>query len=218
MKNILIISGGNLSEYFVKQYIKDYGYDYIIAVDKGTEYFYNNNLVPDLIIGDFDSANRVCVEFYKEKYGNKVKQFDAEKDYTDTTIAVFEALQIVDEDGQIVILGGTGSRLDHVIGNIQILKAAYDKNIKCYIIDPHNRIHLAKSGETIKKSQSYGKYISFFPLGDKVTGLCLKGFKYNLENYILEYGKSLGVSNELESENACISFQDGILLMIESKD
>ena len=76
------------------------------------------------------------------------------------------------------------------------------------------------SYETIKKKESLGKYVSLLPLTDIVKGITLKGFKYPLENYNMESGKSstIGISNELVNEEGFIDFKEGILILIESRD
>ncbi len=52
----------------------------------------------------------------------------------------------------------------------------------------------------------------------KVKGVTLRGFKYPLENGVLVNDKSLAISNQIESEEAVVSYEEGVLLMIESKD
>ena len=78
---------------------------------------------------------------------------------------------------------------------------------------------LVSDGEIIKKSEQFGKYISFFPLGGDVTGLTLKGFKYSLDHYHLTTADSgLTVSNEIVSDKAKVTYRSGTLLMIMSRD
>ncbi len=62
------------------------------------------------------------------------------------------------------------------------------------------------------------KYISLIPFTTKAIGVTLKGFKYEIENYDLEIGKSLGISNEQIEEKAEIDLKDGILIVIKAKD
>ena len=40
------------------------------------------------------------------------------------------------------MIGATGTRLDHVMGNIQMLKLALDRKVSCQIVDAHNRIRM----------------------------------------------------------------------------
>ena len=47
------------------------------------------------------------------------------------------------------------------------------------LVDRYNYMKLISDGTVLKKSEQFGKYISFFPLGGDVTGLTLEGFKYS---------------------------------------
>lgn len=52
----------------------------------------------------------------------------------------------------------------------------------------------------------------------EITGVTIKGMKYNLENSTLKIGNSIGISNEQIEENAEIIIKNGILIIIKSKD
>ena len=78
---------------------------------------------------------------------------------------------------------------------------------------------LIRSGTILKKSEQFGKYVSFFSLDGDVPGLTLKGFKYPLNRHYLTASDSgLTVSNEIVEEEASIEFDKGILLMLMTKD
>ena len=71
---------------------------------------------------------------------------------------------------------------------------------------------------TIKKECAFGKYISFFSMGDEVRGITLSGFKYPLKDYDMTNFDGIGVSNELAEDTALVEFRQGFLLMVMSKD
>ncbi len=212
--NVLIVSGGNIEIKFLKKFLCK-NYEQIIAVDKGLESLYELNETPNYIVGDFDSLKKGILEFYKNKE-TKICNYEPEKDYTDTELGLKLAISLKPE--KITIIGGIGTRLDHTLANIHILKKCLEKNIKCEIIDSHNKIYLINSYVEIEKKNSYGKYFSIIPLTSKVEGITLKGFKYPLNNYTLEVGSSLGISNEIIEKSATIEISKGILIVIESKD
>lgn len=118
---------------------------------------------------------------------------------------------------KITIIGAIGTRIDHTIANIHILKEALDKNIKARIINQNNEIWLINKDEEIEKSDQY-KYISVIPLTNTVTGLTITGMKYPLKNYTLSIGNSLGISNEQIEKKATIQLKTGILIIIKSRD
>lgn len=117
----------------------------------------------------------------------------------------------------ITIIGAIGTRIDHVLANINILKIALDNKIDARIIDENNEIKLLNRKTDIKKCKEY-KYISFIPLTTYAEGITLKGFKYEIENYTLQVGDSIGVSNEQILDIAQVDINNGILIMIKSKD
>ena len=167
-------------------------------------------------MGDFDSVSPEILEFYKKQPQIIFHKFNAEKDNTDTDIALKLAIQI--KSSEITILGALGKRMDHALANIHILKDALEANIPCQMIDEFNRIYLINTEKTLEKDKVYGKYISLIPLTSSVEGLTLTGFKYPLNHYTLPIGTSLGISNEMIEDIAHIEMEKGILIVIESKD
>lgn len=64
--NVAIVSGGNPpSEKLLKKYISEV--EFIIAADKGSECLYKYNIIPDLLLGDFDSAKKEILDNMKLK-------------------------------------------------------------------------------------------------------------------------------------------------------
>ena len=188
----------------------------IIAGDRGLEALYQLKIVPNHIVGDFDSVSPEMLEFYKNQSQIIFHTYHPEKDNTDTDIALKLAIGL--KSSEITIMGALGRRMDHAIANIHILKDALETNIPCQILDEHNRIYLINKEITLEKNRVYGKYISLIPLTSEVKDLTLTGFKYPLNNYDLPIGTSLGVSNEIVENIAQIKMKKGILIVIESKD
>ncbi len=210
----LIITGGKINKNFAKKYLKSNKYDIIIAVDKGLETIDYLKLEPQYILGDFDSVNTKILEKYKTQ-NIKIIKLNPEKDLTDTHSAIDLALEI--KSTEITILGAIGTRLDHTMANIHILKQALDKNIKAKIVNEKNEIELINKEIIIKKDDNY-KYVSIIPLTTNVTGITIEGMKYIINDYTLSIGDSLGVSNEQIDKDAKISIKTGILVVIKSKD
>lgn len=213
----LIVTGGTLEDEFALNFIKKNPCDLVIAADSGMEFFYRNGLIPDKIVGDFDSVKTEVLEFFRNNNPQmQILKFQPEKDETDTELALRTAMDAGCK--KIWLLGATGTRLDHVLGNIHLLGMAMERDCECSMVDSYNRICMLRQGIRIKKQQQYGDYVSLFPFTPEVKNLTLTGFKYPLQNYELKCYHSLGVSNEIVEEEAEISFEDGVLLMVESKD
>ena len=210
----LIVSGGELNKDFLQAFISNNEMDYIIAVDKGLEILDSINILPNCILGDFDSIKNGILEKYNRQ-DIKIIKLNPEKDFSDTHMALKEAIER--KSAEIYILGALGKRMDHAIANIHILREALENNIECKIIDTNNIIKLITIGTEFVHKSKY-KYISLFPLTTSVKGISLKGFKYPLTNDMLTIGHSIGVSNELLENIGTISISDGILIMVQSND
>lgn len=195
---IAIITGGYINDTFVFDFLEKNQINKTIAGDSGMEFFYRNKLQPDIIVGDFDSAKSEIVSFYRQNKEIKIINFRPEKDETDTELALKIALDEV--PNEIYLLGATGSRIDHMLGNIYLLQKALKKGISCCIVDEHNRISLLIKQKIVLAQEQFGNYISLLPLGNQVKGVTLKGFKYPLYQHTLTNDTSLGVSNELIEE------------------
>ena len=188
----------------------------IIVCDRGLEALYQLKIIPNHVVGDFDSVSSNVLTFYQNKPQVVFHTYNAEKDNTDTDIALKLAIKL--KSSEITILGALGKRMDHAIANIHILKDALEAEIPCQILDENNRIYLINKEMTLSKDKVYGKYISLIPLTSMIEGLTLTGFKYPLNHYTLPIGTSLGISNEMIEDIAHIEMKKGILIVIESRD
>lgn len=210
----ILICGGTLSAEFLTEVRKNYPDAVLYAVDGGLSVADDAGIVPDYLVGDFDTANASLVERYE---GRCVTiRHKPEKDATDTELAVDEALKRGADC--LLLLGATGSRMDHTMANIHMLYRISGMGKKACIINENNRISLHKESFFLKKEELFGNYISFLPFFGEVTGVTLKGFKYPLSKKTLTAGISLGISNEGKEETMEVSFSSGYLLMIEARD
>lgn len=212
--NIVIVTGGSIDTGFLSDYLKTYKDLYIIGVDKGLISLRELGITPDLIVGDFDSAGEEIKRMYEGLPQTICLQ--PEKDYTDTHVALMKALELTPKT--ITMLGATGSRIDHMMANIGLLKFCAKAGVDAYIMDGNNRIRMIDKHCRIEKDKAYGKYISCIPFSDTVTGVTLKGFKYPLDNATMIKENSIGISNELREEDGHISIDKGYLLVMETKD
>lgn len=242
MIDTMIVSGGDIqSDFalcFLKKNIEKAGRENIrlIAADRGLEFFLDYMILPDVVIGDFDSLSEDGKNFLEMQnedipYGGmlewklqkgegkvvEVVRLRPEKDDSDTQSAMNYAIQ--NGAKEIVILGVTGNRVDHLMANFGLLILAQKQDTEVALADRYNYMKLIPSGTILKKAEQFGKYVSFFPLGGDVTGLTLEGFKYPLDKYHLTTADSgLTVSNEISEEYAKVTYESGTLLMIMSRD
>lgn len=216
-KRIVIISGGELNEEFVLSILEKEENQYVIGVDRGMEFLYRHQILPNYIVGDFDSVKKEIGDYYRNETNVPIREFNPVKDASDTEIAIRLAMTLGAKE--ILILGATGGRIDHLWANVQSLAIPFKAGIDAVIMDTQNKIRLIGGGEThLKKGETYGPYFSVFPLGEEVYGFSIKGAKYPLDNHTLIPYDSLCVSNQFQEDEVTISFLNGIVILMETKD
>lgn len=215
-KKTVIVSGGMLEEDFVLPILKSEETEFVIGVDKGLEFLYKHEIKPDYIVGDFDSVSRELVDYYREELNVPIREFNPVKDASDTEIALRLCLGL--NRKSILILGGTGNRIDHLWANVQCLQIALQAGADARIVDSHNQIRLLDSDITLKKTEAFGPYFSLFPLEMPVDELSIRGAKYPLQNHFLKPSDSLCVSNEFAEDEVTISFVYGKVILMETRD
>ncbi len=216
--NALIVSGGSLDEDTLRT-VRNRSFDQVIGVDGGLRFCKEQGIRPTRIVGDFDTLEPEILDWYRQNTDIEIRAYDPVKDATDTQIAVELAMELGCDD--ITILGGTGTRLDHVLGNIQTLYLAYGRGISCRMVDAHNRIRLIGEGEHfLDRAEQYGDYISLIPYTEEATGVTLEGMKYPLRNhrFTVRGSAGLGVSNEITEKTARIVIESGVMILVESRD
>ena len=215
-KRTVIVSGGMLEKDFVLPILKSEDTEFVIGVDSGLKFPYDNETKPDYIVGDFDSAPRSLVSYYREELNVPIREFNPVKDASDTEIALRLCLGL--NRKEIWILGATGSRIDHLWANVQCLQIALAAGARARIVDSHNQIRLLDQGITLKREETFGKYFSLFPLELPVDGLNITGAKYPLKDHFLKPEDSLCVSNEFAEDEVEISFAFGKVILMETRD
>ena len=216
-KRAIIVGGGTCNRHLLASIYKTTPFQLIIAVDGGLHCFEDEYFSPTMIVGDFDSVHSDLLAHYQDTSNRpEIIKLNPVKDMSDTQAAVDIAI----ERGvtEVVLLGVTGTRIDHMYANLQLLVRMERNSVKGVIVDTHNRIRVITKSFRIKRSEQYGKYVSFLPFNGPVTGVSLQGVKYPLTDYTMPVGDSIGVSNEISGEEAVINIASGILLMIESRD
>lgn len=209
---VVIIANGNITDYAkIKRLICED--DYVICADGGTKHAYNLKCTPNLIMGDFDSMEEEWYSYYQE---HKVpfEHFPVEKDQTDTEIALLKAIEVGAQE--ILMLGCTGTRLDHTLANIHLLKQALIKGVKAKIVDEYNEIYLIN--KEIRIGGNKKDIISLLPFSDNVKGICATNVYYPVSNMSMVLGDPIGVSNTMEADEVKIQIDQGLLLVIKAAD
>ena len=142
--------------------------DFIICCDGALKKFLNNSTavfgekrLPDIVVGDMDSLSPAL----RKKHGDIIVQIN-EQEHNDQTKAFRWALENLTDISQIYILGATGEREDHTIGNISLLMEyarTYDldgMDINVEMVSDHATIFAAT--DTFEMDCGEGRRISIF--------------------------------------------------------
>lgn len=208
-----IITGGTLSEQFLAEYRKKHPETLMIVVDGALEVTHRMKILPDFIVGDFDTVDQSLLTFYEDTI---ILRHPPEKDQTDTELAIETALQA--GCTMIDFLGATGSRLDHSLANIFLLQGLMERQIDATIVNENNKLYLKDKGFVLYRNEACGDFVSLLPLSETVEGVTLQGFKYPVQNLTFYREKTLGISNEITEEKAIVEFTKGIFVVVESRD
>lgn len=193
----VIIGNGDINDYdYIRSKIKDG--DFIICADGGLRHLENLKIKADLAIGDFDSS--------KVRDDIECIIYPADKDFTDGEIALDYAVEKGFDD--IVMIAMTSPRLDHTFTNVML--TVRDGNI-C-LIDEKNEIRSVTDKLVLEGKK--GKTMSIIPVFGNLSGVSLKGFRYELSNDILFFGNSRGNSNVITEDKSEITVKDGIGIVI----
>ncbi|MDD5524240.1 MAG: thiamine diphosphokinase [Smithella sp.] len=209
-QKIIIVSGGRLVDpVFFQKKIAGMENHLVICCDGGARNFQYLGIKPDVIIGDMDSIDPAQLASYSDQ-GIKIIKYSANKDFTDTELALDYALDL--NPDAIFIWGALGGRVDHTLANVFLLCKGQEKGINTYLIDEYGEAFvLDKKAVFINEA---GKTVSLLALSPRVTGITLKGFLYSLEKSTLKMGETRGVSNIINEARASISVRSGKLLVI----
>jgi len=181
----------------------------IIAADSGGEYLQKMGITPDYLLGDFDSISEKTLSGMK-KDGVSTRVFPEEKDETDLEITATFALK--KGFNRIIILGAWGGRPDQSLAGIAVLNKIKREKAHGVILNPQNSLELISDFACLEKEK--GRRFSLIPWGGKVSGLRIKGCKFNVKNAVLTPWGTLGISNEILEEKAEIFLEKGLAVLV----
>jgi thiamine pyrophosphokinase len=208
----ILVCSGSVREYSYYNKYFDKA-QYIIGVDGGASHLRKFGIKPDILIGDFDSVNKEDFEYFKQ-LGTEIIKFPAEKDMTDTELAIEEASKKGYKN--LVLIGAMGTRIDHTLANVFLLKPLLERGIKCIVVDEHNEVELIK--DKVKLAKEDNLKVSLIPVSERVEGVTTKGLYYPLNEATLEMGSTWGVSNEFSEDSAEVTIKKGLMLVIKARD
>ena len=203
MKRCVIVGGAEIRDAaFVRKYLKKE--DYMVYCDCGLKHKEALRREPDLIVGDFDSFPNPHAEA-------ETIELPVIKDDTDTVYAVKEALSRGFES--FLLLGVSGGRLDHTLGNLSLLLMLDTLGKKARLVDDYSEMEIV-SGKEAKVSDKWA-YFSLLNISGEAEGITITDAKYELEDAEIDCDWQYGVSNEpLPGKKSRIRVAKGRLLLV----
>lgn len=177
--------------------------DTVIAADGGWRICREEGIVPDLLLGDFDSLHTV------PDFGH-ICRVPVEKDDTDMMLAIKEGLARGETDFHLY--GGVGGRTDHTIANLQGLLYLAERGAQGWLYGDRERFTAICGGELCLPARERG-IVSVFCMGADAQGVTIEGGQYTVHDAVLTASFPLGVSNHFVGNPVRVSVTQGSLLI-----
>lgn len=179
--------------------------DYVIAADRGFDSLLAYGVNPDLAVGDFDSLG------HQPNHPNVI-QLPAEKDDTDMVYAIRKGLEL--NYRRFILLGGVGGRLEHTLGNLQLLDWLARHGAQGFLAGEKTVATCVRDGKTVTFPPTMTGYLSIFCNSGTAEGVSLRGLKYPLDDCALTGDFPIGVSNQFLGAPASVSARKGSLILV----
>ena len=180
--------------------------DLVIAADSGYRHLERLSILPDILLGDFDTIENIPENI------RQIIKFSPIKDYTDTHLAFIHG----ENKGytSFIIYGAIGGkRLEHTISNLQLSCQICQKGYDVILTDGETFIYLIDNGSVFFEKEEKG-FFSVFSMTDKANCVSISGAKYDVKNVSLTNNFPLGVSNEFIGKDTTISVENGTILVV----
>jgi thiamine pyrophosphokinase len=188
--------------------------DLIIAVDGGTHHCAKWGIMPNVIIGDFDSLDSKEVTSYQQA-GVEIIHYPTHKDETDLELAL--QLTLKREVIEVYILGALGARWDMTIANVLLAAHPMFSQLNIHLLDSSQDLAILCGKGHMDIDGRPGDVLSLIPMGGDAYGITTHGLEYPLNDETLRFGSPRGVSNTFSQDQAQVFIRKGILLVCTMK-
>jgi thiamine pyrophosphokinase len=183
----------------------------IIAADSGVDLAIELGLAVSVVIGDMDSASPEALA-EAERYGARIERHPEDKDATDLELAM--DLACANGATNIVVLGGAGGRMSHLLGIAALLAGEKYAHIGVSWLLPTAEIHVINSSHPVTLDGAAADLVSLIPIGCDAEGIRTTGLRWTLAGDTLSSAATRGISNELVADRAEISVTAGTILVV----
>lgn len=181
--------------------------DLYIGVDSGIEHCLSCDVVPDMLIGDFDSVDQQIL--HDPRLTNVPRRsFSARKANSDLDLALNALL--TEQIAHATIFGVSGGRTDHMLFNWMLpLSRRWPFSIR--LIDDTVDARIVTSEYPLDCILKLNQLVSLVALSD-TEGVTTQGLGYPLVNASLPAGSTLGLSNLVSEPIVKVSIVSGVVL------
>lgn len=207
---VVVVAGGDV-EQGDASYLA--GADLLIAADGGARWLEEVGAVPDVVVGDLDSADPRLIERF-EALGVGIERHPVDKDASDAELAVERAVEAGADE--VLILGALGgARVDHEMANLLLLTAPRWRGHGLRLVRGSTSIRALAAGVPVELDGSPGGLVTLLPISGDAVGVWTEGLRYPLSGETLVAGGTRGLSNEVAHAPASVRVDAGSLLVIE---
>jgi thiamine pyrophosphokinase len=203
MDTILVFAGGDHPDVDLSQEIPSA--DLVMAADSGYDAAVALGYAVDVLVGDLDSIGAEHLPGHVV-----IERHPRDKDQTDLDLALELAMR--DEPHRVVVVGGSGGRLDHELATASLICDERWSDVEMDWVSSRGRAHVIRRHRTVHGD--VGATVSLLAVGGPVTGLTTRGLRWELNGARFEPGSTWGVSNVMQAPVADIRIGSGCLLVV----
>ena len=179
----------------------------VVTADAGLDHALAAGLTVAVAVGDMDSVSPEALST-AEQSGTRIERHPPDKDQTDLELALKLSARLAD---QVIVIGAGGGRLDHLIGNLNVLASpawagvdieAWLGNAQAVVVRGHRVLEVMP-----------GDHVSLFALGGPAR-VTTTGLAWPLNDEVLDPLTSRGVSNQATTPSPGIAVSEGVVLAV----
>ena len=190
------------------------GFGLVIAADSGLDHAHAAGLRPDVVIGDMDSVDPALLADAAAD-GVEILRHPASKDATDLELALAHAH--AEGHRRIVVIGGTGGRISHLLANASLLAGPVFADTEMEWRTGDAVIGVVRPDRSATIVGTVGDLVSLVPIGGGAEGVTTDRLRWPLSDATLPSGSTRGISNEMTDTTAAVSLRGGVMLAIHER-
>jgi thiamine pyrophosphokinase len=182
----------------------------VVAADSGLDLAERLGLAVDLVVGDLDSVSAGALERARQR-GTEIEASPADKDVTDLELALVAARRR--GTTRLVVLGGAGGRLDHLLANVAVLTGPLTDGMAVDAWLGEHRVQVVR--DSVEVAGRPGSEVSLLAWHGDATGVTTRGLRWALDDAVLVAGAARGTSNLLEDDDGEVHLRSGVLTVTQ---